>query len=161
MKLPVIRGALSVLFCPSYAKEISRRHHEYLNSPQRRTEKGQTGQEREAYANSWPERQVDVLRHGWLWSILLMAAMIVSGWIAGFVLATSGPDWDTLGAILQYVGAAALLLGTLASQGWPFESLDGATFIEKVSLAAFRFVHCAGTLFVVAGTAWSQYHIIA
>lgn len=148
MKLPFIRGVLSLFFWPTYAKRTSREHHSHLNSPEQIESNKST--------EPWPDEQITILRRSWLLAFATVFTVLVLGWISGKLLAAlvtqNVPFWQ---AALQYTGAGLLLWVTLGQGGWSIQSMKGTTYAEQLDAWVYRVIHVIGTLLFVAGTAWS------
>lgn len=146
MKLPFIRGVLALFFRPSYAKRISRGHHEQLNSTS-----GNAQQDSEP----WADKQITTLRASWLRALITVVLVLFAGWVCGRLLATyvgkDGAEWQ---ASIQYIGAGLLLWVTLGQGGFSIQSMDGKTFAEQLDGWVYRIIHVVGTFLFVSGTAW-------
>jgi hypothetical protein len=150
MKLPFIRGVLALFLWPSYAKRISRKHHEYLNSPEQMA--------RKKSEESWADEQITLLRRSWLIALATVAIVLVTGWLGGRLMAAYITEHvSTWQVALQYTGAGLLLCVTLGQGGWSIQSMKGATYAEQLDgwARVHRVIHIVGTLLFVAGTAWS------
>jgi hypothetical protein len=148
MKLPFIRGVLALFLWPSYAKRISRRHHEHLNTPEQMKQK--------MSEEAWADEQITLLRRSWLIALATVAAVLVTGWISGRLMAALVTEHvATWQATLQYTGAGLLLWVTLGQGGWSIQSMKGTTYAERLDGWVYRVIHIVGTFLFVAGTAWS------
>lgn len=147
MKLPFIRGVLALFFRSSYAKRISREHHQHLNTA---VATGEQGKE------PWADQQITILRTSWLRALLTVVLVLSVGWACGRLLAAyvgkDGAEWQ---AAIQYIGAGLLLWVTLGQGGFSIQSMDGGTFAEQLDGWVYRVIHVVGTFLFVAGTAWS------
>jgi hypothetical protein len=154
VRLPMIRGVLALFFYPSFAKRISREHHEHLNAEMKRRDQLRQAGER-PQEEPWPNRQVAVLRDSWLAALFLVLSIIIGGWISGVLLARFVGPGGRAQVALQFLGAGLLLWATLGLGGWSVQTMDGETFAEKLDLWVFRVLHVVGTVILVAATTWA------
>ena len=97
-----------------------------------------------------PEPTAFVLRRA-VWSSLVAVLLSAgagygTGWIVIRLIGCVGPSVIT---ILQLVGAALLLWGTLFVRGWEVQTFSGVTLVERVNRWLFVSMYCAGTAILV------------
>jgi|ERR1043166_7917925 ABC-type dipeptide/oligopeptide/nickel transport system permease subunit len=81
---------------------------------------------------------------------------VVAGVVAGTTLgAITGTPSNVTVAILQVIGAAIILVATLAFLGWEIQSYKGQTLPEKVNRWLFRAQYWLGTFIFVLSVAWT------
>ena len=155
MKLPMIRGAIALFVWPSYARRVSRLHHDHLNEESRRQDAARASGTRPA-DEPWPDRQIAILRRSWLSALGIVGTVLLLGGISGVLLDRYLGPGGPYQVSLQLVGAGLLLWSTLGMGGYSIQTMDGGTFAEQLDHWVFRVIHVLGTFILMAATTWAS-----
>lgn len=90
---------------------------------------------------------VRLFRAFWI-SLLSVVLSAGSGFCCGLVVRSLGCVPSLLISVLQVLGAALLLWGTLFVRGWDIQTLGGVTLTERVNRWLYVVLYCAGTAIV-------------
>jgi hypothetical protein len=96
------------------------------------------------------EQRAFVISRAFWFSLLLMIAFAVIGYICGQAINTFLGSVPTIVITLfQITGAMFLLWGTLFVRGWEIQSYGGVTLPERVNQWIYRALYCIGTSVIV------------
>jgi len=87
-----------------------------------------------------------VVRKAFWSSLGLVVATVLAGVVVGWVpeLLVGRPTGQVI-TVLQIIGAALLLWGTLFVRGWDIQTIGGVTLTERVNQWIYRFLYLVGT----------------
>lgn len=101
------------------------------------------------------ENNIDSIRKGLLYSLLLVVGTIFVGVIFGkigyYYLGYLSTTWY---GILQYTGVGIILWATLAVQGWKIKTLGSHSLPERINVWVYRTLYIIGSFLLVLSVCW-------
>ena len=90
------------------------------------------------------------------WSSLgfVLASSLVGAALGALLTHSTGCSTQPAILILQLLGAALLLWGTLFVRGWDIQTWSGVTLTERVNRWLYRTMYCMGTAIFVCSLFW-------
>ena len=102
------------------------------------------------------ETQATTVRKAMGYSLLLVLAVIMAGWLVGHLLNRFvGPPSQAVARLILYSGIGTLLWATLGKCGWNIQSWKGTTLPEQVDDFLFRVLYLIGSFLLVLSGTWS------
>lgn len=99
------------------------------------------------------EESIDRIRHGLLFSFLLvLGSFVVAAILGRAYVSLGGAVSGSVLEVLQYVGIGILLWATLAKQGWSIQTMHGATVPELLNEFLYRALYVFGSFRNIAGS---------
>jgi hypothetical protein len=90
-------------------------------------------------------------------SLVLIILFSLIGCLTGIMLKCfTGRPTSISVIILQALGAALLLWGTLFVRGFEIQTYDGVTLSERVNQWLYRALYCLGTAIIICSLVWAH-----